>query len=391
MKKTIIFIAILLSITIGTKVMAFEGTAVKTLDASTLIVEKDDGTLVHVKLYGIDTPSTNQQYGFSSKDFIDKSSFHKPLLVDDVVINKYNRIEGIVSVDGIVLNQELVERGYAWVSLSSCNIPICDSWLQREEHARNQKNNIWKGVNSSFSLKGIVTNSKNQSVAGAKLSLFDKHQNAIASATTDWHGEYLFNVPPGKYYIAIHHLNKTTRSEVIIEPGNNQLVKNFTLAVDANKISKLFFSFGPTILGAILGLLVALGTLFFNKKKSIGIFSEQLCIPLIDLSKQLAKLVDDCTNNHMQYLSNQNPQNEPIINLIKNIKGQIQNTENFFGDFLKKYLPKNYSIASSIINETHKIEQIITDNGEWLRSSQERTNMKKLIKKICEKISSLSK
>jgi hypothetical protein len=57
--------------------------------------------------------------------------------------DRYGRIIGIVYVDDVCVNEELVKQGFAWVYPPYCTLPICEDWTALEAAARDQKLGLW--------------------------------------------------------------------------------------------------------------------------------------------------------------------------------------------------------------------------------------------------------
>jgi endonuclease YncB( thermonuclease family) len=96
-----------------------------------------------VRLYGVDTPETGQDYGQRAKQFTSRMVFGKRVEVDTVDTDQYGRVVALVKTDGRVLNEELVRAGLAWVYVYYCDRPECSEWLRLEEEARNGKRGLW--------------------------------------------------------------------------------------------------------------------------------------------------------------------------------------------------------------------------------------------------------
>lgn len=52
-----------------------------------------------------------------------------------------------MSVDGKLLNEELVRAGYAWVYKRYCKKSICSEWLDLESQARSSAIGLWADPN----------------------------------------------------------------------------------------------------------------------------------------------------------------------------------------------------------------------------------------------------
>ena len=64
--------------------------------------------------------------------------------IEDIDIDRYGRVVGIVTVGNLVLNRHLLEYGYAWVYHRYCKKPFCSKWTNLEAEARKAKRGLWK-------------------------------------------------------------------------------------------------------------------------------------------------------------------------------------------------------------------------------------------------------
>lgn len=68
--------------------------------------------------------------------------------VEEIDIDRYGRVVGLVSVGNLVLNRHLVAYGYAWVYHRYCKRPFCSEWSKVEAKARKAKRGLWKNPNA---------------------------------------------------------------------------------------------------------------------------------------------------------------------------------------------------------------------------------------------------
>jgi micrococcal nuclease len=122
---------------------AWFGKVVHVADGDTITVLRD-GKKVKVRLYGIDTPERKQWYGQNAKTFTSSQVMGKTVDVQEIDVDRYGRVVGIVSVGNLALNRHLVEYGYAWVHHAYCKKPFCSEWAKTEEVARKAKRGLWK-------------------------------------------------------------------------------------------------------------------------------------------------------------------------------------------------------------------------------------------------------
>ena len=103
---------------------AWSGEVVGVADGDTITVQKGQKR-VKVRLYGIDTPEKSQWYGQNAKTFTSSQVMGKTVEVQEIDVDRYKRVVGLVSVGDLILNRHLVEYGYAWVYHQYCKRPFC--------------------------------------------------------------------------------------------------------------------------------------------------------------------------------------------------------------------------------------------------------------------------
>jgi micrococcal nuclease len=114
-----------------------------------------NGTVEDVRLYGIDTPLELQEFGRTAQKYLSdrvdgkivrvqplpagiKGPWNKP---DIARHDYYNRIIGLVWVDGESLNKELVRKGMAWWYKPF--VPFERGYKHLQDQAREEKLGLW--------------------------------------------------------------------------------------------------------------------------------------------------------------------------------------------------------------------------------------------------------
>jgi len=69
--------------------------------------------------------------------------FGKIVEIEAIDTDRYGRTVGIVTADGLNVNQEIVRNGYAWVYTRYCKKPVCGEWKGLETAARANKAGLW--------------------------------------------------------------------------------------------------------------------------------------------------------------------------------------------------------------------------------------------------------
>lgn len=68
-----------------------------------------------IRLANIDTPEKNQPYGTRARQALSSLIFNKPVQIDIQGHDRYQRAIGVVYVEGLNVNRELLVQGAAWV------------------------------------------------------------------------------------------------------------------------------------------------------------------------------------------------------------------------------------------------------------------------------------
>lgn len=121
---------------------AWQGKVVGVSDGDTITV-LHDGKGEKIRLYGVDCPESHQDFGSKAKQFTSDMVFGKVAEVKPMDTDRYGRTVGLVSVDGKLLNEELINAGMAWVYTQYCKEPFCSSWTSHQEKARSTKIGLW--------------------------------------------------------------------------------------------------------------------------------------------------------------------------------------------------------------------------------------------------------
>jgi micrococcal nuclease len=91
------------------------GRVVSIADGDTLAVLRADRTQVKIRLHGIDSPETGQDFGNRAKEAAAAMAFGKDVIIRPVDRDKYGRtVAEVILPDGRSMNHELVRDGWAW-------------------------------------------------------------------------------------------------------------------------------------------------------------------------------------------------------------------------------------------------------------------------------------
>ena len=122
--------------------LAWSGKVVGIIDGDSIKV-LHDGRQEQIRLWGIDCPEKNQDFGTKAKYATSILVFAKVVDVESVTADRYGRTVAFVRVGDTLVNEELIRQGLAWVFTRYCDRPICQEWKVLEEEARKAKRGLW--------------------------------------------------------------------------------------------------------------------------------------------------------------------------------------------------------------------------------------------------------
>lgn len=120
-------------------VFAWQGVVTAVHDGDSVRVKSADGTVVPIRIYGIDCPEIGQPYGREARDLTAALLLGKAVEVVPAQKSKsYGRqVASILLPDGSAMLQEvLTASGLAWVDGRYCKQQVCDTWRQRQHEAK---------------------------------------------------------------------------------------------------------------------------------------------------------------------------------------------------------------------------------------------------------------
>lgn len=123
---------------------AWRGGVVRVVDGDTLRVTTESGSGVRIRLYGIDCPERSQPGGKEATEYV-KSVIGRIVEIEEINHDRYGRSVAIVTTEnGQVLNQRILESGWAWVYLRYCWLPVCEKWEKFERAAKERGLGLWR-------------------------------------------------------------------------------------------------------------------------------------------------------------------------------------------------------------------------------------------------------
>ena len=138
--KTVLFVAALAMLSAAVSSATVEGEVVAITDGDTIKLLTPAKQQIKVRLADIDTPERGQPYGRKARQVLSEKIHRRQVDVEEVTIDRYQRLVGRVFLDGRNINAEMVEDGAAWVYRKYSDDP---QLLQLERQAREQGRGLW--------------------------------------------------------------------------------------------------------------------------------------------------------------------------------------------------------------------------------------------------------
>lgn len=120
------------------------GRVISIADGDTMTILTKGDKQIKIRLLGIDAPEKGQDYGNKSRQFLYDLCYGKNVKIKKDSEDQYGRVLGVVYIDGVNVNEELVRNGLAWYYRHFVNDPRLDSL---EQLAQKEKLNIWSMKN----------------------------------------------------------------------------------------------------------------------------------------------------------------------------------------------------------------------------------------------------
>lgn len=121
---------------------SFVGRVVEVIDGDSIVVSVQ-GQEKTIRLYGIDCPEYKQPFGAEAGDHTRRLVFGKKVSVQVIDTDRYNRLVGLVGVDGIQVNSDLLAKGLAWHYEQYCRASFCVDWKKLETEAQVTNMGLW--------------------------------------------------------------------------------------------------------------------------------------------------------------------------------------------------------------------------------------------------------
>jgi endonuclease YncB( thermonuclease family) len=141
-KSKFLFLSLLSVLLLPCPAWAWSGKVVGVANDNSITVLRDEKQ-VKILLYGIDCPEDGQAFGKEARQFISDMVVGKIVEVHRMGSDRYRQPSALVAADKMLLNEELVKAGLAWVYVYYCSEPICESWKNFQLRAKMDRRGLW--------------------------------------------------------------------------------------------------------------------------------------------------------------------------------------------------------------------------------------------------------
>lgn len=122
----------------------FYGKAIKVFSGQSFTFLYRNDIHIPVILYGISCPYIGQPYAEEAKQYLTKLIFEKEVDLAWVDEDIYGRKIGIITVNNININEEMIRAGFAWHNKEQDYNP---EWAKLETEAKIAKRGLWSQPN----------------------------------------------------------------------------------------------------------------------------------------------------------------------------------------------------------------------------------------------------
>lgn len=142
-----LILALILSLSFSNSFSQSDGKIIAVMNGETLKIEFNNGDIDSIRLWGIDSPELEQQYGKAALANLE-SHLHRKVKVEYKNRDKNNFMLAMLSYhkkngEEVILNAQLVEQGYAWK-----NKYTDDKQLEKlQKQAKKNKAGLWRNAN----------------------------------------------------------------------------------------------------------------------------------------------------------------------------------------------------------------------------------------------------
>jgi len=124
------------------------GIVIKVIDGDTVYLLNHNDKKLKVRLQHIDAPELNQPFGEESKMILERFILKKNIMLISQKKDKYKRLLGVISLDGLDINLEMIKIGAAWHYKKYAKFDqLSEQYLmydENEQKAKSKELGLWR-------------------------------------------------------------------------------------------------------------------------------------------------------------------------------------------------------------------------------------------------------
>jgi micrococcal nuclease len=125
-----------------------EGVIINVVDGDTVHLLNNNQEKLKVRLHHIDAPELDQSYGKESKFVLEQLILDKKVTIISDKTDKYKRLLGVISLDEVDVNLEMIKAGAAWHFKKYAKFDQAQDQYQiyddNEHQAKLKKRGLWR-------------------------------------------------------------------------------------------------------------------------------------------------------------------------------------------------------------------------------------------------------
>lgn len=131
----------------GGVAFGFTARVASVLDGDTVeVYRQGEQFKTPIDLYGIDCPEKQQYFGYAAKEATASLVGGKTVWIDIIRKDRSGRLNAVVTIEGINVNETLVAKGWAWVITDDCQQPFCADWRKFQAEASKNRIGLWTAL-----------------------------------------------------------------------------------------------------------------------------------------------------------------------------------------------------------------------------------------------------
>ncbi|MBI5007512.1 MAG: thermonuclease family protein [Nitrosomonadales bacterium] len=133
------FVALACGLALNVHAEVFTARVLAVLDGDTVLVSRN-GKASKVRLANIDAPEKEQPFGKQSRQSLQELVHKREVVIDSRAVDQYGRIVGLISLEGLDINQEQLRRGMAW---EYSYFHSDKTYVALQKEAQQQQRGLW--------------------------------------------------------------------------------------------------------------------------------------------------------------------------------------------------------------------------------------------------------